>query len=302
MISLTIRFEGGTEPPTLRNRRPLAKADNYGVPDLLKDLRATFVCLGLAGLALSSCASLPEQDSFGGNGLRATLVSMDSASADSVIRKTTFSRFAVLPAALDTGTPILNPLDLRRGQELMSVQPLDKRIVLERFNPMERPAVELSDAPNSSRRGSGSIQMAAIGTPRIVRGPRHLQCVPFAREISGVEIYGNANRWWDLAEGKYRKARSPAVGSVMVMRGYRTNRRGHVAVVRQIVDSRTIIIDHSNWLNDGKIYLSAPVRDVSENNDWSRINVWYTPGQTWGSRVYTAKGFILPNHQVASAR
>lgn len=301
MNSLTIRFEGGTEPPALRIRRTMATADNYGVLDLLKDLRATFVCLGLAGLTLSSCASLPDQDSFGSRGLRPTLVSVDSANADSVVRKTSFARFAVLPAALDTGAPILNPLDLRRGQDLMEVQPLDKRIVLERFNPSERPAIDLADAPDTSSRVRGKLQMAAIGTPRVVRGPRRLQCVPFARDMSGVEIFGNANRWWDLAEGKYRKARSPSVGSVMVMNGYRTNRRGHVAVVRKIVDSRTIIIDHSNWLNDGKIYLSAPVRDVSENNDWSRINVWYTPGQTWGSRVYTAKGFILPNRQVASA-
>jgi hypothetical protein len=228
---------------------------------------------------------------------------MEPASADSVVRKTSFARFAVLPAALDTGSPILNPLDLRRGQDLMSVEPLDKRIVLERFTPVERPAVrDLANAPDTAPRIRGKIEMAAIGTPRIVRGPRHLQCVPFARELSGVEIFGNANRWWDLAEGRYRKARTPEAGSVFVMNGYRTNRRGHVAVVRKVVDNRTMIIDHSNWLNDGKIYLSAPVRDVSPNNDWSQVNVWYTPGQTWGSRTYTAKGFIRPNAQVASAR
>ena len=301
MNSLTIRFEGGTEPPALRNRRPMATAGNYGVLDLLKDLRSTIFGLGLAGLTLSSCASLPQQDSFQAQGLRPTLSAMEPASADSVVRKTSFARFAVLPAALDTGVPILNPLDLRRGEDLMASQPLDKRIVLERFDPAQRPAEELADAPDATPRLRGDIRMAAIGAPRIVRGARRLQCVPFAREQSGVEIFGNANRWWDLAEGRYRKAKTPAVGSVMVMNGYRTNRRGHVAVVRKIVDVRTIIIDHSNWLNDGKIYLSAPVRDVSPNNDWSQINVWYTPGQTWGSRTYSAKGFIRPNHQVASA-
>lgn len=280
----------------------MATAGNYGVLDLLKDLRATLFCFGLAGLTLSSCASLPEQDSFRAQGLRPTLATTEPANADSVIRKTSFARFAVLPAALDTGVSILNPLDLRRGQDLMAVQPLDKRIVLERFSPSDRtPPAEMAEAPDATPRLRGDVQMAAIGTPRIVRGPRHLQCVPFAREQSGVEIFGNANRWWELAEGRYRKAKTPAVGSVMVMNGYRTTRRGHVAVVRKIVDSRTIIIDHSNWLNDGKIYLSAPVRDVSENNDWSQVNVWYTPGQTWGSRTYSAKGFIRPNNQVASA-
>lgn len=302
MNSLTIRFEGCMEPPALRNRRPKATAGNYGVLDLLKDLRATFFTLGLAGLALSSCASLPEHDSFRAQGLRPTLVTGEPNSADSVVRKTSYARFAVLPASLDTGVPILNPLDLRRGQDLMATEPLDKRIVLERFTATERPAAsDLAEAPDTAPRLRGKIQLAAIGTPRIVRGPRHLQCVPFAREASGIEIYGNANRWWTLAEGRYRKANTPAVGSVMVMNGYRTTRRGHVAVVRKVVDNRTIVIDHSNWLNDGKIYLSAPVRDVSPNNDWSQINVWYTPGQTWGSRTYTAKGFIRPNHQVASA-
>jgi hypothetical protein len=227
---------------------------------------------------------------------------MEPDNAGSVVRKTSYARFAVLPAALDTGAPILNPLDLRRGEDLMAGGPLDKRIVLERFAPVERSApAEMAEAPDSAPRVRGKIELAAIGTPRIIRGARRLQCVPFAREASGIEIFGNANRWWDLAEGRYRKARTPAVGSVMVMNGYRTNRRGHVAVVRKIVDSRTIIIDHSNWLNDGKIYLSAPVRDISPNNDWSQVNVWYTPGQTWGSRTYSAKGFIRPNHQVASA-
>jgi hypothetical protein len=280
----------------------MATGRNYGVLDLLKDLRATLFSFGLAGLALSSCASLPQQDSFRAQGLRPALAAMEPEAQDAVVRKTSHARFAVLPAALDTGVPILNPLDLRRGQDLMATEPLNNRIVLERFAPAEREApAELAEAPDTSPRQRGKIELAALGAPRIVRGSRHLQCVPFAREASGIEIYGNANRWWDLAEGKYRKARTPAVGSVMVMNGYRTNRRGHVAVVRKVVDSRTIIIDHSNWLNDGKIYLSAPVRDVSENNDWSRVNVWYTPGQTWGSRTYTAKGFIRPNHQVASA-
>jgi hypothetical protein len=303
MKSLTIRFEGGTEPTSLRNRWPMATAGNYGVLDLLRDLRATFVCLGLAGLTLSSCASIPSQDSFQAMGMRPSQTAVEPNSADSVVRKTSHARFEVLPAALDTGASILNPLDLRRGQDLMATQPLDNRIVLERFRPGERnSAADLAEAPDTEPRVGAKIQLAAIGTPRIVRGPRRLQCVPFARDASGIQIFGNANRWWDLAEGRYRKANSPQAGSVFVMNGYRTNRRGHVAVVRKVVDSRTMIIDHSNWLNDGKIYLSAPVRDVSENNDWSKVNVWYTPGQAWGSRVYTAKGFIRPNTQVAEAK
>jgi hypothetical protein len=233
--------------------------------------------------------------------LRPAVLKADAVSADSIVPKTSYARFAVLPATLDQGGPLLNSLDLRRGQDLMNLKPLDQQIVLQRYRPSDQDAAEAeADTVRQTGKSVPRTQLAAIGTPRIVRGSRYLQCVPFAREASGIEIYGNANRWWALAEGKYRKAQTPSAGSVMVMNGYRTNRRGHVAVVRKVVDSRTIIIDHSNWLNDGKIYLSAPVRDVSENNDWSRINVWYTPGQTWGSRTYTAKGFIRPSAVYAS--
>lgn len=127
-----------------------------------------------------------------------------------------------------------------------------------------------------------------------------LQCVPFAREESGIEIRGNANRWWQLAAGKYPRSRRPEEGAVLVMKGYNTSRRGHVAVVRQILNDRTIVVDHANWGNDGRIYLSAPVRDESPKNDWSQVRVWYTPGGQWGQRVYKAKGFIHPSQAVAS--
>ncbi len=42
-------------------------------------------------------------------------------------------------------------------------------------------------------------------------GQKPLQCVPYAREHSGVKIYGDAYTWWDKAAGKYparRRARS----------------------------------------------------------------------------------------------
>jgi hypothetical protein len=72
-------------------------------------------------------------------------------------------------------------------------------------------------------------------------------------------------------------------------------------VVKQIVDRRTIVVDHANGGNDGRIYLPAPVRDLSPKNDWSQVQVWFTPGQQWGRRIYKAKGFILPTTDVASA-
>ena len=34
------------------------------------------------------------------------------------------------------------------------------------------------------------------------------------------------------------------------------------------------------------------MRDVSKNNDWSVVRVWYTPGQVLGKRSYAVSGFI----------
>ncbi len=147
---------------------------------------------------------------------------------------------------------------------------------------------------------SADAMLSASVKPEILNGQAPLQCVPFARDASGVEIHGDANRWWKLAAGKYTRSRRPQEGAVLVMRGYKTARRGHVAVVRQILDDRTIVVDHANWGNDGRIYLRAPVRDESPKNDWSRVRVWYTPGDQWGHRIYRAKGFIYPTTAVAS--
>ncbi|MGD9981575.1 MAG: CHAP domain-containing protein [Hyphomonadaceae bacterium] len=120
----------------------------------------------------------------------------------------------------------------------------------------------------------------------------NLQCVPFARTASGVDIYGDANTWWRQAEGRYPRSRSPAFGSVFVIRGYNNPGRGHVAVVTHIDSSRLIRVDHANWLNGGEISRGVPVLDVSANNDWTEVRVWHIPGGHWGGRVYQGEGFI----------
>jgi len=155
-------------------------------------------------------------------------------------------------------------------------------------------------APRPKPESTGPIWLAGI-RPQILSPQAPLQCVPFARDASGIEIRGDASRWWKLAAGRYTRSRRPQAGSVFVLRGYQSSRRGHVAVVRQILDDRTIVVDHANWGNDGRIYLSAPVRDESPKNDWSRVRVWYTPNDQWGRRIYRAKGFIYPTTTVASS-
>jgi surface antigen len=133
-----------------------------------------------------------------------------------------------------------------------------------------------------------------IDAPKITRLSARFQCVPYAREQSGVEIRGDAVNWWRVAAGKYQRVHEPETGSVMVMRGYRNANRGHVAVVRHVLTPRSIIIDHANWLASGEVTLNVPVVDVSPKNDWSQVRVWHIPTQTWGMRVYNVQGFILP--------
>lgn len=147
---------------------------------------------------------------------------------------------------------------------------------------------------------SADATLLADIRPTVLDPSSPLQCVPFAREASGVEIYGDAKHWWRKAAGKYPRTKRPQVGAVLVMKGYRTTRRGHVAVVKEILNDRTIVIDHANWGNDGRIYLSAPVRDESPRNDWSKVRVWHTPSGKWGGRIYRTRGFILPSASVAS--
>ncbi|HVZ98820.1 MAG TPA: CHAP domain-containing protein [Caulobacterales bacterium] len=121
-----------------------------------------------------------------------------------------------------------------------------------------------------------------------------MECVPFAREASGVAIFGDANTWWSQAEGRYPRSSLPAPGAVLVMRGYNDPTRGHVAVVTAVVSPRLIRVEQANWLNQGEVTVGVPVADASPNNDWSQVRVWYIPTQDWGARVYEAQGFIYP--------
>jgi hypothetical protein len=139
-----------------------------------------------------------------------------------------------------------------------------------------------------------------FAAPRVLND--HVECVPFARAESGVELFGDAHTWWDQADGLYERESEPEEGAVMVLRGYKRSDRGHVAVVRRVVSDREIVIDHANWLNDGKVYLDQPVLDVSEDNDWSAVRVWYAPGGQYGARVYAVQGFILPHGRFAGAQ
>jgi len=119
-----------------------------------------------------------------------------------------------------------------------------------------------------------------------------LQCVPYARDHSGVKIHGDAYTWWDQAAGKYQRSSLPSDGAVMVLSNYAGPARGHVAVVRSLIGPRQIRVDHANWLDDGAIYINDPVEDVSSENDWSLVRVYNLKSGAWGGKVYPVQGFI----------
>jgi surface antigen len=124
-------------------------------------------------------------------------------------------------------------------------------------------------------------------------GSAPLECVPYARDHSGVKIYGDAYTWWGKAADKYQRAATPQMGAVMVLSGYAGADRGHVAVVEQVISPREIRVDHANWLDDGSVYLNDPVADVSAENDWSQVRVFNLKTRAWGGHIYPVQGFIL---------
>ena len=123
-----------------------------------------------------------------------------------------------------------------------------------------------------------------------------LQCVPYARVASGIDLRGDAWQWWNAAAGAYERGHKPRVGAVLVFRKHGRMRLGHVAVVRALVNSRTMMIDHANWgsrgAGRGDVAKMVPVRDVSPHNDWSQVKVWNAATQDFGTQSYPTYGFI----------
>jgi len=119
-----------------------------------------------------------------------------------------------------------------------------------------------------------------------------LQCVPFAREVSGIEIRGNANTWWAQAEGRYAKGQTPRVGAVLAFAAVSKMPLGHVAMVSQIVSDREVLLTHANWSRRGGIERDVRAIDVSAAGDWSQVRVWYGPVRDLGLSVYPINGFI----------
>jgi surface antigen len=124
-----------------------------------------------------------------------------------------------------------------------------------------------------------------------------IQCVPYAREVSGIDILGDAWTWWDGANGRYARGHQPKFMAVLVLSRTQRLKLGHVAVVMDIVGPREIRVTQANFGSDYAsrhiIYDAMPATDVSAANDWSAVRFWNYQLQAWGI-VYPAYGFVYP--------
>lgn len=123
------------------------------------------------------------------------------------------------------------------------------------------------------------------------------QCVPYARQVSGIQLYGDAYTWWSQAQGRYLRGHRPVPGAVLVLKKTSRMPSGHVAVVKSILNDREINVTHSNWANSWGdrhiIYDSMRVDDVSQNNDWTHVRFWNDDKNVFGF-PYEAYGFVYP--------
>ena len=125
---------------------------------------------------------------------------------------------------------------------------------------------------------------------------RFWQCAPYAREISGIDIHGNADTWWGQASGRYDRGAVPRLGAVVAFAPTSRMRVGHVAMVSKIVSDREVLLTHANWSHPGAIETGVRAVDVSAAGDWSEVKVWYAPQGGLGTSSYPVRGFIYSAH------
>ncbi|MET0294812.1 MAG: CHAP domain-containing protein [Phenylobacterium sp.] len=146
----------------------------------------------------------------------------------------------------------------------------------------------------------GSLAVAAfVAMAPAANADTYWQCVPFARLISGIQIFGDAHTWWRQAVGKYETGRTPKAGAVLCFKSYGKMRLGHVGVVSNVLTERVIQVTHANWSRiggtRGQIERDVTVIDVSPQGDWSQVKVWYDPLKDLGTTSYPTYGFIYPD-------
>lgn len=149
-----------------------------------------------------------------------------------------------------------------------------------------------------------ALALAACGGPPAQRRagiPAPLDCVPFARALSGVTLRGDAGDWWRAAAGRYEQGANPEVGSVMVFARTPRLARGHVSVVSRVLSRYEIQVTHANWLHH-HVTTDQLVRDISPRGDWSLVRVWWPPSDSLGNTGYPVLGFIYSGHSTSHDR
>jgi surface antigen len=131
-----------------------------------------------------------------------------------------------------------------------------------------------------------------------------IQCVPYVRQVSGIDIMGDAWTWWGAAAGRYDRGHEPRVMAVLVLSRTQRLKLGHVAMVVDVEGPRQISVTHANFGSDPVsrriIYDHMPVMDISPGNDWSSVRFWNYEARAWGI-AYPAEGFIYPQSTVAGS-
>ena len=117
-------------------------------------------------------------------------------------------------------------------------------------------------------------------------------CALYARAETGVSLFGSAGGWWDEADGRYQRGRTPEAGAILVFK--RTSRipSGHVAVVTKVVGTNEILVDQANWYR-GRVTHGMSVIDTSTGHDWTSVAV-VDLGSGKPGRDYPTYGFIYP--------
>ncbi|MEP6967511.1 MAG: CHAP domain-containing protein [Pseudomonadota bacterium] len=153
--------------------------------------------------------------------------------------------------------------------------------------------------------GSLLVALLVSVTPGVALAQDYWQCVPFARLVSGIQIFGDAHTWWQQAAGRYQTGFTPKAGAVLCFKPTGHMRLGHVAVVSQVLTDRVIQITHANWSiiegARGQVEKNVTVIDVSPAGDWSQVKVWYDPSRDLGATVYPTYGFIYQDAYAAAA-
>lgn len=139
-----------------------------------------------------------------------------------------------------------------------------------------------------------SAQKSTSKSQKAARSPG-MNCVQYVRSVSDVELSGDGWMWWDRAEDRYERGKMPQPGAVMVFKRTPSMVYGHIAVVSEVVDERNIRVNHANWAPrgglKGRVETGVMVQDISDDNDWSLVRVWYDKVDQFG-KPYPVAGFV----------